>query len=108
MIAGVACGTKSQRELEDLRKPGQKVKPAAKAAEGSLAAPEFANADASRKLYRLVDPEDARTGGEGILIDGSAGDATFAQSKGRIESPAEAREAKRKPSRSITSVKPVE
>jgi len=52
------------------------VKPEAKAEEGSLAAPEIAKADASRQLL-LADPEDARTGGYGILIGGLAADARF-------------------------------
>jgi hypothetical protein len=28
-------------------------------------------------VVKLADPEDARSGGNGILIDGSAGDARF-------------------------------
>jgi hypothetical protein len=46
------------------------VKPEAKAAEGSLVAPEIAKVDASRKLLKLADSVDARTCGNGILIDG--------------------------------------
>jgi hypothetical protein len=46
------------------------VKPEAQAAEGSLDAPEDAKADASRKLFSWMIPEDARAGGNGILIDG--------------------------------------
>jgi len=53
------------------------VKPEAQAAEGSLDAPEDAKADASRKLFSWMIPEDAKAGGYGILIDGSAGDARF-------------------------------
>ena len=53
------------------------MKPEAQAAEGSLDAPEDAKADASRKLLSWKIPEDAKAGGYGILIDGSAGDARF-------------------------------
>jgi len=60
------------------------VKPEAQATEGSLDAPEVTKADASRKLFSWVIPEDAKTGGNGILIDGSAGDARFGGNKGCI------------------------
>jgi hypothetical protein len=77
LIAGTAGGTKRRRESKNRRQPSQRVKPEAKAAEGSLVAPEIAKADASRRLLKLADPEGARTGGYGILIDGFAGDARF-------------------------------
>ena len=64
LIAGTAGGTKSRRESKNHRQPSQRVKPEAKAAEGSLVAPEIAKADASRRLFQLVDPEGARTGGD--------------------------------------------
>jgi hypothetical protein len=50
LIAGTVDATRSRRELEAQRQPSQRVKPEAKAAEGSLAAPENAKADASRRL----------------------------------------------------------
>jgi len=78
LIAGTAGGTKRRRESAHRRKPSQRVKPEAKAEEGSLAAPETKRRRKS-EVVKLVDPEDARTGGRGILIDGSAGDATFAR-----------------------------
>ena len=53
------------------------MKPEAQAAEGSLDAPEDAKDGASRKLFNWMIPEDAKAGGNGILIDGSAGDARF-------------------------------
>lgn len=77
MIAGTVGEKRVRRESDNHRQPSQRVKPEAKAAEGSLVAPEIAKADASRRLFKLVDPEGARTGGNGILIDGSAGDARF-------------------------------
>ncbi len=52
-----------------------------KAAEGSLDAPEDTKADASRKLFSWKIPEDARAGGNRILIDGSVGDARFGGNK---------------------------
>jgi hypothetical protein len=50
LIAGTVDGKRSRRESEDHRQPSQRVKPEAKAAEGSLVAPEIAKADASRRL----------------------------------------------------------
>jgi len=51
-------------------------------------------------VVKLADPEDARSGGNGILIDGSAGDARFNGSKGCIKGPTGGRGTRRKPSES--------
>jgi hypothetical protein len=74
------------------------VKPEAQAAEGSLDAPEVTKADASRKLFSWMIPEDARAGGNGILIDGFAGDARFGGNKECIGGSTGEEIARRKPS----------
>ena len=53
------------------------MKPEAQAAEGSLDAPEVTSEGASPRLFNWKIPEDARAGGDRILIDGFAGDARF-------------------------------
>jgi len=73
------------------------VKPEAQAAEGSLDAPEVTKADASRKLLSWVIPEDAKTGGNGILIDGSSGDARFGGNKDCIKGSTGKGTSRRKP-----------
>jgi hypothetical protein len=50
LVAGTVGEKKVGRESDNRRQPSQKVKPEAKAAEGSLVAPEIAKVDASRKL----------------------------------------------------------
>ena len=50
MVAGTVGEKKVGRESDNRRQPSQRVKPGAKAQEGSLAAPEITKADASRKL----------------------------------------------------------
>jgi hypothetical protein len=51
LVAGTVGGTKSRSESENRRQPSQRVKPEAKAEEGSLAASEDAKDGASRKLF---------------------------------------------------------
>ena len=53
---------------------------------------------ASRKLLNWTIPEDARAGGNGILIDGSAGDARFGGNRECIRGSAGEETARRKPS----------
>jgi len=81
------------------------LKPEAQAAEGSLDAPEDAKADASRKLFSWMIPEDAKTGGNGILIDGSVVDARFGGNKDCIAGSTGEAVARRKP-RGRRPVKP--
>jgi hypothetical protein len=51
---------------------------------------------ASRKLLSWTIPEDAKAGGSGILIDGSAGDARFGGSRECIRGSAGEETARRK------------
>jgi hypothetical protein len=59
------------------RQHNQRVKPEAKAKEGSLVSARRCKSRRKSEVVELANPEGARTGGERILIDGSAGDARF-------------------------------